>query len=96
MKKLEPRTLTQLEAERSSWQYQQGPHFARATELVARLRLGPLELEDAGKLVHSRIARWGPVEKNHIPLKRKQKEQNLKNKGLKKKKSKGVLPKRTR
>jgi hypothetical protein len=80
--------LTQLEAEQSSWQYQQGPHFARATELVARLRLGPLELEDAGKLVHSRIARWGPVEKNHIPLKRKQKRVKLE--------SKGVLPKRTR
>jgi hypothetical protein len=58
---------------------------------VARLRLEPPELEDAGKLVHSRIAHWGPVEKNHIPLKRK-----IKKKKRVKLESKGVLPKRTR
>jgi hypothetical protein len=54
-------------------------------ELVVRLRPELPELEDAGRLVHSRIARWGPVEKNHIPLKRKQR--------FDKKKSKGFLPK---
>ncbi len=71
MKRLEPRTPTRLEAEQNSGQYRQGPHFAKALKLVARLRLEPLELEDAGKLVHSRIAHGGPAEKNHIPLKEK-------------------------
>jgi hypothetical protein len=40
-------------------------------ELVVRLRPELPELEDAGKLVHSRIAHLEPVEKNHIPLKRR-------------------------
>jgi hypothetical protein len=71
VKRPEPCTLTRTEAERNFWQYRQGPHFAKALKFVARLRPEPPEMEDAGKLVHSRIAHWGLVEKNHIPLKRK-------------------------
>ena len=38
-----------------------------------KLRLGPLELEDAGRPVHSKITQQGPVGMNHIPLEKKNK-----------------------
>jgi hypothetical protein len=37
---------------------------------VVKLKLEPLEPGDVGKHCHSKTIQQGPVEKNHIPLKK--------------------------